>query len=166
MDFRFVGPLLLYLLLASVMLLADAYSLLVLADRYGLYLVLGSAGSVSLLGVVAAVLLLARRLRLLRQAVYLSESPWRHYRNALALFVGGLLFLPPGAVTTALGIMCLLPVIRHIPGWVLTALTRAELNPVYDFLKMEDAHADGMALSDISNGDASAYESVPTNAGQ
>ncbi len=139
LRFRFVAPFLLYSLILSALLLADAYSLLILAPDYGLYFVLGVAGTVSLTGVIITVALLAHRLRLLRRSVYLATSPWRHYRNALALFCGGMLFLSPGVATSTLALICLLPLLREIPGWILTALTRNELEPVYDFLKLEDA---------------------------
>ena len=155
LRFRFVAPFLLYSLFLSGLLLADAYSLLVLAADYGLYLVLGIAGSVSLIGVILTVLLLARRLRLLRRSVYLSASPWRHYRNALALFCGGLFFLSPGAPTSAIALICLLPIIRELPGWLLTVLTREPLEPVYDFLKLEDAYRPHRSSADGAQPEAS-----------
>ncbi len=148
LRFRFAAPFLLYSLLLSGLLLADAYSLLILAPEYGVYFVLAAAGSVSLIGVITTVLLLGHQLRVLRRSVYLSASPWTHYRNALALFCGGLFFLSPGAVSSALALVCMLPVIREIPGLLLTVLARDELEPVYDFLKIEDSHATADSSAD------------------
>ncbi|MFW5994865.1 MAG: hypothetical protein ACOCRN_02050, partial [Spirochaetia bacterium] len=52
LDRNFIVPAFLYLLLVSVLLLADIYSIVYFAGEYGLYLVLGIAASVSLGGVL------------------------------------------------------------------------------------------------------------------
>lgn len=139
LDRNFIVPAFLYLLLVSVLLLADIYSIVYFAGEYGLYLVLGIAASVSLGGVLLTTAVLARRLRLLRRTVYLARNPIRHYRTIAAAILAGLLFLSPGAVSSALALLCLLPLIRAVPGSILTLLCRRELAPVYDYLKMEDA---------------------------
>lgn len=140
LDRKFIVPAFLYLLLVSIVLLADVYSIVYFAGDYGVYLVLGIAAGVSLFGVLLTTAVLARRLRLLRRAVYLSQNPMRHYRAIASVILAGLLFLPPGAVSSALAVLCILPIIRAVPGSILTLLCRRELKPVYDYLKMEDAH--------------------------
>lgn len=139
----YICPLFLYLLLASALLLVDAFSLVYFAESYGAYLVLGVSGAVSFAGVLITIGLIARRLRLLRRAVFLSEDPANHYRVMASITMGGILFLSPGAVTSALALICLLPVVRRLPGAVLCYLVRRELEPVYDYLKMEEPYGHG-----------------------
>ncbi len=152
----YVCPLFLYLLLVSALLLVDAFSFVYLAESYGAYLVFGVSGAVSLTGVLITIGLIARRLRLLRRAVFLSHDPKKHYRVAASLTAGGLLLLSPGAVTSAIALICLLPVLRVVPGAVLCYLMRRELEPVYDYLKMEEpygASASTMHADSSSSGE-------------
>ncbi len=149
----YICPLFLYLLLASALLLVDAFSLVYFAESYGAYLVLGVSGAVSLAGVLITIGLIARRLRLLRRAVFLAQDPTKHYRVTASLTAGGMLLLSPGAVTTAVAFICLLPVLRLIPGTVLCYIVRRELEPVYDYLKMEEPYGLGGASQADSDRD-------------
>lgn len=140
---RFLKPgtartVLFWLLPVSALLLLDTYTVILASEQVGAYLTLAVSATLSLLGVVVSLMSLRRQQRLLRRAVFLSARPDRMYRNIAAAFVSGLFFLGPGAVSAVLGVVCLLPVFRYVPGFLLTRSVSDQLSQVYEYLKIEN----------------------------
>ncbi len=149
---RFLKPensraFLFWLLPVSMILLTDAYTIILASEQFGAYMVLAVSATVTLLGVLISILSIRRHQRRLRRAVFLSAHPNSMYRIIGASFVSGLLFLGPGAVSALLGALCMLPVFRLIPGYIVTKRFENYLGHVYEHLKME--HVPGVsAFSD------------------
>ncbi len=144
-----------WLLPVSMLLLLDTYTIIVVSELFGAYLTLAVSATVSLSGVFLSALSLNRHQRLLRRAVFLSGRPDRMYRTIAASFTAGLLFLGPGGATAVLGLLCLLPVFRVVPGYILSRAFRDQLSQVYEYLKMENAgHVSATAQAIVQENDA------------
>ena len=142
-DRASVIRLLLLILLASILLLADGYALIVISGPIGRYLALAVVASTGLIGLFFLVNSILATLAVARSWISGGYFPRRDFARLASLLVAAVLILIPGLLTDALGLLMYSPPFRLLFGLLLTRPLEAQLWQLYEHVKLEEAERTG-----------------------
>jgi UPF0716 protein FxsA len=138
LDRDAVLRLLLFLLLYSVVPLAEILLLIYLGGLMGSYLVLAVAASTGFVGVFVAYGELRSNIARLRRSVAEGRLPTTEFVNVAGILVGALFLLSPGFITDCLGLLLFLPPVRRRIGLLLIRRLRINVKELYEYLHLYD----------------------------
>ena len=136
LDRGFLFKIILFLLLYSLVPLAEIFLFIALGNLIGNYLTLALA---AVAGVAGALLALGQVLRTqvkLREKIRKGEHPGREFADLAGMLAGGLLLITPGFITDLFGYCLMIPFFREALGRAIVKKLGSSFRDVYEYLRL------------------------------
>jgi UPF0716 protein FxsA len=137
-DRDFIVRVLFFVLLYSLLPLAEIVLILFVGDLIGKYLTLAVTASTGLLGVLIAARQLRGLLAAARLRIHSGEYPGPEFVEIAGILVGSILLMTPGFITDTLGLVMFVPAVRRAVGAMITRRLQRRLTEVYEYLRLYD----------------------------
>ena len=142
-DRAFVVRLLLVMLLASLLVVADGYALIELSTHLGRYLSLAVVASTGFVGLFFLTNSILATLSAMRRHVRSGSFPKRDFARLAGLFISAGLIVLPGLVTDLIGIVIYIPPLRVAFGLLIIRPLDSQLWQIYEHVKLQEAENEG-----------------------
>ncbi|NBC29554.1 MAG: FxsA family protein [Spirochaetes bacterium] len=142
-DRAFVVRLLLVMLLASLIVVADGYALIELSTHLGRYLSLAVVASTGFVGLFFLANSILATLSAVRRHVRTGSFPKRDFARLASLFISAGLIVLPGLVTDLIGIVIYTPPVRLAFGLLMVRSLDSQLWQIYEHVKLQEAENEG-----------------------
>jgi UPF0716 protein FxsA len=123
-------------LLASLILLGDAYVLVLVSRHLGVYLLLAILATTGLVGVTLVLVAYRSSLRRMWKSVGSGVYPREEFRRMIPLLAAGALLVVPGFASDALGALLLIRPVGWIVGAFLERRNRRRFEELYEYLRL------------------------------
>jgi len=135
--------LLFFVLLYSILPLAEIVVLIYLGDITGNYLILAVAASTGFVGVFVAFGQLRTTTRRLKDKVAAGQYPGTEFVSIAGILVGAMFLLSPGFITDLAGLLLFVPAVRNGIGGLLIRKLRVNMKETYEYLRLYDYDSQG-----------------------
>jgi len=136
MDRGFLMKALYSLLFYSLVPVGEIALILYLKVYWDGYLLLTIVLASGLLGAVIAWKLISLSLKSVSNRVKTGTYPREEFSHLAGSLVAGVLLVTPGFVTDALGLLFILPVLRHAIGSAIASRWEPRLKELYEYMKL------------------------------
>ncbi len=135
--------LLFFVLLYSILPLAEIVLLVYLGDITGNYLILAVAASTGFVGVFVAFGQLRTTTLRLKAKVAAGQYPGAEFLSIAGVLVGAMFLLSPGFITDLAGLLLFVPAVRNGVGGLIIRKLRVNMKETYEYLRLYDYDSQG-----------------------
>ncbi len=121
------------LLFLSLLIVADFFTLFIWANNIGIFLYLAILATLIFTGTLLTIRYIKKQIKLLELNSSKGIYPKLNFFAITGLFIGGILIILPGLITTLLGLIIITPKLRISVGRNITKSLNLDWNAVYEY---------------------------------
>jgi UPF0716 protein FxsA len=133
-----VTRVLFFLLLLSLLIVADGYVLILVSRVLGIYLLLAIEAATGMVAVIVVLGSYRHTLDSMHRTVREHGYPGQELRTLTCYWIGAMMLVVPGFVTDVLGVVVIIPPGRWLIGLWAERFLRDRFEELYVYLKLED----------------------------
>ncbi len=135
-DTGFVLKLLIIVMLASLLPIAEVYIYIFLTDILSSYLIIAALTGSSLIGFLLSYWIIKSKLKTIKNAINDDQYPETDFYKLAGLFLASILIITPGFLGDITGFILLFPGISKKAGHLLTSPIEYKVKELYEYMKL------------------------------